>query len=66
MGYNHSKEEKKIKEEWKKKELLYRQNGMTDEQIKRGSCKTFFEGRVEHVDHVDLDAGMFQMAHGVA
>ena len=32
----------------------------------RGSCKTFFEGRVEHVDHVDLDAGMFQMAHGVA
>lgn len=34
MGYNHSKEEKKFKEEWKNKELLYRQNGMTDEQIK--------------------------------
>ena len=31
-----------------------------------GSCKTFFDGRVERVDHVDLDAGMFQMAHGVA
>ncbi len=29
-----------------------------------GSCKTFFDGRVERVDRVDLDAEMFQLAHG--
>ena len=34
--------------------------------IHRGSCKTFFDGRVERVDRVDLDAEMFQLAHGVA
>ena len=31
-----------------------------------GSCKTFFDGRVERVDRVDLDAEMFQLAHGAA
>ena len=31
---------------------------------KGGSCKTFFDGRVERVDRVDLDAEMFQLAHG--
>ena len=32
--------------------------------ITRGSCKTFFDGRVERVERVDFDSGMFQMAHG--
>ena len=32
--------------------------------IMGGSCKTFFDGRVERVDRVDLDAEMFQLAHG--
>ena len=31
---------------------------------KGGSCKTFFDGRVERVERVDFDSGMFQMAHG--
>lgn len=33
MAYNHKKEEKKFKEELTKNERLYRENGMTDEQI---------------------------------
>lgn len=33
MAYNHAKEEKKFKEQWKHKEQLYRESGMTDEQI---------------------------------
>ena len=33
MAYNHAKEEKKFKEEWKKNEHTYRECGMTDEQI---------------------------------
>ena len=32
----------------------------------RGSCKTFFDGRVERVKRVDLDSEMFQMARSVA
>ena len=34
-----------------------------DKQIFRGSCKTFFDGRVERVD---LDTEMFQLAHDAA
>jgi len=33
MAYNHAKEEKKFKEQWEKKEKLYLESGMTDEQI---------------------------------
>ncbi len=33
MAYNHTKEEKKFKEELTKNDRLYRENGMTDEQI---------------------------------
>lgn len=33
MAYNHAKEEKKFKEQWNHKERLYRESGMTDEQI---------------------------------
>jgi len=33
MSYNHAKEEKKFKVEWKRKEKIYRENGMSDEQI---------------------------------
>ena len=33
MAYNHSKEEKKYKEQLKQNERLYRECGMTDEQI---------------------------------
>lgn len=33
MAYNHAKEKKKFKEQWEHKERLYRENGMTDEQI---------------------------------
>ena len=32
----------------------------------RGSCKTFFDGRVERVERVDLAAEMFQLAHCAA
>lgn len=41
MGYNHANEEKKFKEEWKQKEQLYRDSGMTDKQI--AAIKTFDE-----------------------
>ena len=33
MAYNHAAEEKKFKELWDKKEKIYRESGMTDEQI---------------------------------
>ena len=33
MAYNHAKEEKKFKEQWEHRERLYRESGMTDEQI---------------------------------
>ena len=33
MAYNHAKEEKIFKEQWEHKERLYRESGMTDEQI---------------------------------
>lgn len=33
MAYNHATEEKRFKEQWKLKEKLYRESGMTDEQI---------------------------------
>ncbi|WP_303804679.1 hypothetical protein [Ruminococcus flavefaciens] len=33
MAYNHAKEEKKFKEQWEHKERLYRESGMTDDQI---------------------------------
>ena len=33
MAYNHTKEEMKFKEELTQNERLYRENGMTDEQI---------------------------------
>lgn len=33
MAYNHAREEKKFREEWKRKETEYRKLGMTDEQI---------------------------------
>lgn len=33
MAYNHAAEEKKFKEQWEEKERVYRENGMTDEQI---------------------------------
>ena len=33
MAYNHAAEEKKFKELWNKKEKIYRESGMTDEQI---------------------------------
>ena len=33
MAYNHAKEEKKFKEQWEHNERLYRESGMTDEQI---------------------------------
>ena len=33
MAYNHAKEEKRFKEQWEHKEKVYRENGMTDEQI---------------------------------
>ena len=33
MAYNHAAEEKKFKELWEKKEMIYRESGMTDEQI---------------------------------
>ena len=33
MAYNHGKEEKEFKEQWKQKEKLYHEIGMTDEQI---------------------------------
>ena len=33
MAYNHAAEEKKFKELWEKKEKIYRESGMTDEQI---------------------------------
>ena len=33
MAYNHSEEEKKFKEQLKQNEQLYREYGMTDEQI---------------------------------
>ena len=35
-------------------------------RILSGSCKTFFDGRVERVDRVDLDTEMFQLAHDAA
>ena len=33
MAYNHAAEEKKFKKLWNKKEKIYRESGMTDEQI---------------------------------
>jgi len=33
MAYNHAKEEKRFKEQWEQKEILYRKSGMNDEQI---------------------------------
>ena len=33
MGYNHGLEKKKFENEWQKNEKLYRELGMTDEQI---------------------------------
>lgn len=33
MAYNHALEEKKFKELWNKKEKIYRESGMTEEQI---------------------------------
>ena len=33
MGYNHGLEKKKFDNEWRKNEKLYRELGMTDEQI---------------------------------
>lgn len=33
MAYNHAAEEKKFKEQWKQKEAIYLEIGMTDEQI---------------------------------
>ena len=33
MAYNHAKEEKKFKEQWEHRERLYRESGMTDEQM---------------------------------
>lgn len=33
MAYNHAKEEKKFKEQWEQNEKIYRESGMTDEQI---------------------------------
>ena len=33
MGYNHGLEKKKFDNEWQKNEKLYRELGMTDEQI---------------------------------
>lgn len=39
MGYNHGLEKKKFDNEWQKNEKLYRELGMTDEQI--ASIKEF-------------------------
>lgn len=33
MAYNHGKEEKRFKKNWEQQEKLYRESGMTDEQI---------------------------------
>ena len=33
MSYNHGIEEKRFKGRWEQQEKLFRQNGMTDEQI---------------------------------
>ncbi len=42
MAYNHAKEEMMFKEKWEKNERLYREIGMTDEQI--ASIKEFDSG----------------------
>lgn len=47
MAYNHAKEEMMFKEKWEKNERLYREIGMTDEQI--ASIKEF-DSRVFKLD----------------
>jgi len=47
MAYNHAKEEMMFKEKWEKNERLYREIGMTDEQI---ASKKEFDSRVFKLD----------------
>lgn len=57
MGYNHGLEKKKFDIEWQKNEKLYRELGMTDEQIvsiKEFDYKTFRSDRVYYEKKSDL------------
>jgi len=57
MGYNHGLEKKKFDEEWQKNEKLYRELGMTDEQITaiwEFDYKTFRSDRVYFEKKTDL------------
>lgn len=57
MGYNHGLEKKKFDNEWEKNEKLYRELGMTDEQItaiKEFDYKTFRSDRAYFEKKQDL------------
>ena len=57
MGYNHGLEKKKFDIEWQKNKKLYRELGMTDEQIvsiKEFDYKTFRSDRVYYEKKSDL------------
>ena len=57
MGYNHGLEKKKFDIEWQKNEKLYRELGMTDEQIasiKEFDYKTFRLDRAYYEKKSDL------------